>query len=84
MSDTAKPKTKFRQGIVYATHDGVELRGDLYLPAPQLGRWIRSYERHLNARPKAVAASRRMGGSSVLSMSSKRGAAAASRYRPTA
>ncbi len=33
MSDTAKPKTEFRQSIVYATHDGVELAGDLYLPA---------------------------------------------------
>ena len=27
MSDTAKPKTEFRQNIVYATHDGVELTG---------------------------------------------------------
>jgi acetyl esterase/lipase len=33
VSDTAKPKTEFRQNIVYATHDGVELQGDLYLPA---------------------------------------------------
>jgi acetyl esterase/lipase len=33
VSDTAKPKTDFRQNIVYATHDGVELQGDLYLPA---------------------------------------------------
>ncbi len=33
MSDTAAPKTEFRQNIVYATHDGVELKGDLYLPA---------------------------------------------------
>jgi acetyl esterase/lipase len=33
LSDIAKPKTEFRQGIVYATHDGVELKGDLYLPA---------------------------------------------------
>ena len=32
MSDTAKPKTEFRRNIVYATHDGVELKGDLYLP----------------------------------------------------
>ena len=33
MSDTAKQKTEFRQNIVYAVHDGVELAGDLYLPA---------------------------------------------------
>jgi acetyl esterase/lipase len=33
LSDTAKPQTEFRQNIVYATHDGVELAGDLYLPA---------------------------------------------------
>ena len=33
VSDTTKPKTEFRKGIVYATHDGVELQGDLYLPA---------------------------------------------------
>jgi len=33
VSDTAKPKTEFHQNIVYATHDGVELQGDLYLPA---------------------------------------------------
>jgi acetyl esterase/lipase len=33
VSDTLKPKTEFRQNIVYATHDGVELAGDLYLPA---------------------------------------------------
>jgi acetyl esterase/lipase len=33
VSDTAKPKTEFRQNITYATHDGVELQGDLYLPA---------------------------------------------------
>jgi len=33
VSDTAKPKTEFRQGIIYAIHDGVELQGDLYLPA---------------------------------------------------
>jgi acetyl esterase/lipase len=31
--DTAKPETEFRQNIVYAIHDGVELQGDLYLPA---------------------------------------------------
>ena len=33
MSETARPKTEFRQNIVYATHDGVSLLGDLYLPA---------------------------------------------------
>jgi acetyl esterase/lipase len=33
VSETAKPKTEFRRNIVYATHDGVELAGDLYLPA---------------------------------------------------
>ncbi len=33
MSDTAKQKTEVRQNIVYAVHDGVELAGDLYLPA---------------------------------------------------
>jgi acetyl esterase/lipase len=27
-----KASTEFRQGIVYASHDGVELAGDLYLP----------------------------------------------------
>jgi acetyl esterase/lipase len=31
--DTAKPKTEVRRNITYATHDGVELQGDLYLPA---------------------------------------------------
>jgi acetyl esterase/lipase len=33
MSDTENSKTEFRRGIVYATHDGVALQGDLYLPA---------------------------------------------------
>jgi acetyl esterase/lipase len=38
VSDTAKPntampKTEFRRDITYATHDGTELKGDLYLPA---------------------------------------------------
>jgi acetyl esterase/lipase len=33
MSDSGKSKTEFRRGIVYATHDGVALQGDLYLPA---------------------------------------------------
>src|ERR1700687_516712 len=33
LSDPAKPQTEFRPNIVYATHDGVELAGDLYLPA---------------------------------------------------
>src|SRR5580700_6070150 len=38
VSDTAKPntampKTEFHQDITYATHDGLELKGDLYLPA---------------------------------------------------
>jgi acetyl esterase/lipase len=32
VSETAKPKTEFRRNIVYATHDGVELAGDLYVP----------------------------------------------------
>jgi len=32
LSDTTKSKTEFRQGIVFATHDGVALAGDLYLP----------------------------------------------------
>jgi acetyl esterase/lipase len=31
--DTIKSGTEFRANILYATHDGVELRGDLYLPA---------------------------------------------------
>lgn len=29
--------------------------GDLYLPNPQLGRWIRAYRRYLSVRPKAWA-----------------------------
>jgi acetyl esterase/lipase len=37
LSDTdrsrAETSTKYRHNIVYATHDGVELAGDLYLPA---------------------------------------------------
>jgi acetyl esterase/lipase len=33
VSDTLNPETEFRQNIVYATHDGVEVAGDLYLPA---------------------------------------------------
>jgi acetyl esterase/lipase len=33
VSETAKSNTEFRRNIVYATHDGVELAGDLYLPA---------------------------------------------------
>jgi acetyl esterase/lipase len=33
VSETAEPKIEFRRNIVYATHDGVELQGDLYLPA---------------------------------------------------
>jgi acetyl esterase/lipase len=33
VSDTLKRKTEFHQNIVYAIHDGVELAGDLYLPA---------------------------------------------------
>ena len=33
MSDTAKPNTEFHRDVTYATHDGVALKGDLYLPA---------------------------------------------------
>ena len=33
MSDTDKPKTELRKNVTYATHDGIELQGDLYLPA---------------------------------------------------
>jgi acetyl esterase/lipase len=33
VSDTAKPKFEFRRNVTYADHDGVELQGDLYLPA---------------------------------------------------
>src|SRR5260370_21751289 len=33
VSDTAETSSESRPGIVYATHDGVELQGDLYLPA---------------------------------------------------
>jgi Glycosyl hydrolase catalytic core len=29
--------------------------GDVYLPTPQLGSWLKSYARHLNSRPKAWA-----------------------------
>jgi acetyl esterase/lipase len=33
VSDTAKPNTEFHRDVTYATHDGVALKGDLYLPA---------------------------------------------------
>ncbi|HLH96635.1 MAG TPA: alpha/beta hydrolase [Xanthobacteraceae bacterium] len=33
MQDTVTSKTEYRADIVYAVHDGVELKGDLYLPA---------------------------------------------------
>jgi acetyl esterase/lipase len=33
VSETDKPKTEFRRNIIYAIHDGIELQGDLYLPA---------------------------------------------------
>jgi acetyl esterase/lipase len=33
LSDTTKPKAEFRKAVAYAKHDGVELVGDLYLPA---------------------------------------------------
>src|SRR5947209_2344062 len=31
--DTSKPECDIRKNIAYAAHDGVELFGDLYLPA---------------------------------------------------
>jgi hypothetical protein len=36
-------------------HGCTIVAGDLYLPAGQLGAWIRAYERHLNRRPAAWA-----------------------------
>ena len=33
MTDTDTFKTEFHKGITYATHDGIALQGDLYLPA---------------------------------------------------
>ena len=33
MADSDKPKTEYVPNITYARHDGVELKGDLYLPA---------------------------------------------------
>jgi hypothetical protein len=36
-------------------HGCTIVAGDLYLPASQLGRWIRAYKRHLDRRPAAWA-----------------------------
>jgi Glycosyl hydrolase catalytic core len=41
--------------LIRYCHGCTIVAGDLYLPAPQLGPWIRAYARHLNARPKAWA-----------------------------
>ncbi len=32
MADTDRPKTEYLPNIVYAVHDGIELKGDLYVP----------------------------------------------------
>jgi hypothetical protein len=41
--------------LIRYCHHCTVVAGDLYLPANQLGPWIRAYRRHLNATPKAWA-----------------------------
>jgi hypothetical protein len=41
--------------LIHWCHGCTIVAGDVYLPAPQLGSWLRSYRRYLHARPKAWA-----------------------------
>jgi hypothetical protein len=41
--------------LVRYCHGCTIVAGDLYLPAPQLGPWIKAYKRHLDSRPAAWA-----------------------------
>jgi hypothetical protein len=39
--------------LIHWCHRCTIIAGDVYLPAPQLGRWVRAYQGYLHARPKA-------------------------------
>jgi Glycosyl hydrolase catalytic core len=41
--------------LIRDCHHCTIVAGDLYLPAAQLGPWVKAYARHLNGRPKAWA-----------------------------
>jgi hypothetical protein len=41
--------------LIHWCHPCTIVAGDVYLPAPQLGRWVRAYRRYLHARPRAWA-----------------------------
>lgn len=41
--------------LIHWCHHCTIVAGDVYLPTPQLGSWLRSYRRYLHARPRAWA-----------------------------
>ena len=46
---------QYNNALVSVCHGCTVAAGDLYLPAPQLGRWLRSYVRYLKPKPRVWA-----------------------------
>ena len=55
LSKNPKLAAEFDNALVAACKGCTVAAGDLYLAAPQLGTWIKSYERYLKPRPKVWA-----------------------------
>ena len=55
LADNPRLAASYFNTLVSLCHGCTVVAGDLYLPAPQLGPWIRSYKRYLRTRPVAWA-----------------------------
>jgi hypothetical protein len=55
LADNPRLAASYYNALVKYCHGCTVAAGDLYLPAAELGPWIRSYKRYLGARPKVWA-----------------------------
>jgi hypothetical protein len=55
LADHPKLAADYFNVLIHWCHHCTIVAGDVYLPAPQLGWWIRAYRRYLHARPRAWA-----------------------------